>query len=96
MRFVSVRIPGSSRCILTSDRLSPFSRRHLVVAPEVDMQDNAATVMTLQALRDIGEQLRAVREELHRLNELLIKSTDSVPQTPFPKRLPKYPRMLPR
>lgn len=31
------------------------------------MQDNASTVMTLQALRDIGSELRAIREELQEL-----------------------------
>jgi len=60
------------------------------------MQDNAATVMTLQALREINEGLRAISEELHRLNDLLVKNTEPVSQASSPTRSPKYPRMLPR
>jgi hypothetical protein len=67
-----------------------FARR-----AEVDMQDNTATLMTLQALREIGDELRAIREELHRLNDLLTDA-DAVPRAPSQTRSPKYPRMLPR
>ena len=59
------------------------------------MQDNAATVLTLQALREIGGELRAIRDELHRLNDVL-EGTRVAPQAPSPEPLAKYPRMAPR
>jgi hypothetical protein len=80
--------PGIARASVSSAAL--FERR-----AEVDMQDNVATAMTLQALREIGEGLRAISEELHRLNDHL-KNNDSVVHAPSSTRSPKYPHMLPR
>jgi hypothetical protein len=34
------------------------------------MQDNTATLMIVRALQEIATEMRAIREELHHLNQL--------------------------